>query len=100
MEKRITCDECIVDAGFFMKVNVDNIKYYCVYCGHELDLDNVDYDKIGTDDWSNNEPDVFLCDPVKNVDCPKSMCQTECKHTLEEQYAVERDENGTPIWSS
>lgn len=39
---------------------------------------------------------IYKCDFEKNLECSKTSCQTYCKATLEEEYAV-RDEEGKPI---
>lgn len=39
---------------------------------------------------------LYLCDPDKNVDCPKTVCQSYCKNTTKQEFA-KLDENGLPI---
>lgn len=34
-----------------------------------------------------NEKYCWLCDPEKNVDCKKDLCQTECFYTTCPRYA-------------
>ena len=30
---------------------------------------------------------LYLCDPQKNVDCPKDICQTECFYTTKKEFS-------------
>lgn len=41
---------------------------------------------------------LYLCDPQKNTECPKTICQIPhgCFWTEKQQFAV-TDENGKPI---
>ena len=39
---------------------------------------------------------IYLCDPHKNVECSKEICQKLCFQTLNEEYAM-RDNDGLPI---
>ena len=36
---------------------------------------------------------VYKCDPEKNKDCDKKLCQTECFYTANKQYAKEGGRN-------
>lgn len=38
----------------------------------------------------------YICEPEKNTECRKTLCQEFCKATAFEEYA-KRDENGAPI---
>lgn len=44
-------------------------------------------------------PILFFCDPIKNTQCPKTMCFKNggpCEATLDRKYAL-CDESGNPI---
>lgn len=36
---------------------------------------------------------VYRCDPEKNKDCIKTLCQTECFYTANEQFAVKENDD-------
>lgn len=39
---------------------------------------------------------LYVCEPAKNTECSKKLCQEFCKATAFEKYA-KRDEHGAPI---
>lgn len=39
---------------------------------------------------------LYLCDPSKNKECKKTVCQTQCKYTLNSAFA-KADNKGNPI---
>ena len=34
-------------------------------------------------------PELYLCDPEKNISCKKTSCQTLCKYTTNKDYKKE-----------
>ena len=41
----------------------------------------------------------YKCDPKKNVNCPKTLCQTECFYTVHKEYAVEEEKEDDQLES-
>ena len=39
---------------------------------------------------------LYRCDPEKNKECRKRMCQKKCTRTKKPEYAV-KDQDGEPI---
>lgn len=39
---------------------------------------------------------IYLCDPEKDEECSKTLCQKQCFKTFYKEYA-KLDENGEPI---
>lgn len=36
-----------------------------------------------------NKPQIYKCDPEKNIYCAKTSCQTECFYTINQDYSVD-----------
>ena len=40
---------------------------------------------------------LFLCDPEKNTECPKTSCQKDCFHTVRKEFSADPEDNDASI---